>query len=202
MTDVRTMKNTMFEYEERCKIVIPDGYYFVLKLIDVETTSNTKQDVSDIFIDSYSNCRLVLSYPGGKYFILFDPKKEQPDHVTFATELCSMYTQETGNRCVANIIEFPSQMKVFVYFAWTQKEQCDELVIKYSKGKINKENITEYTFSELQKILNNVGRSWDSIKKIEKYGTFYHKSEKGDIIGSIRAYDFKSQTKFLSTVFP
>ena len=95
MTDVRALKNTMLEYEARYKIIIPDDYYFVVKLVSSSESKNN-EDVSDLFFDNYDNCRLVLSYPTGEYHILFDPLKKQPDHVSLASELASLYTHETG----------------------------------------------------------------------------------------------------------
>ena len=194
MTHVRTLKNMMKEYEEKCKIIIPEDYYFVVRLVD---SSKNKEDISDVFFNAHSNCRLVLSYEG-EYYILFDPLKEQPDHVSFASELCSLYTEETGQRCTANLVEFSSPLKVFVYFAWKQKEKCDDVIIKYSKGKITKNNITNYTFSEIQKILSKAGHDWDEISKSEKYGTIYKRGKSGEVVGSVRYYDFSAGKKFVS----
>jgi len=199
MTDVRTLKNAMLEYESKCKVVIPENYYYVVKLVDI--SPSTESEI-EIFFDNYSHCRMVLSYLKGEYYILFDPLEKQPDHVSFATELCSAYTQKTGRKCFANIVEFSSQTKVFIYYAWVQKEKCDELLIQLSKGKITKNNITEYTFLELKKILNKNGKKWEDIDSAEKYGTFYKRSSfSDDIIGSFCYYNFSDDKKFLSDIF-
>lgn len=202
MTDVRTLKNAMLEYESKCKVVIPENYYYIVKLIDTSSSKHQTEGEVEIFFDQYSHCRLILFYPKGEYYILFDPLEKQPDHVSFATELCSAYTRETGRKCMANVIEFSSQMKVFIYYAWVQKEKCDEMLIRASNGKITKDNIVEYTFSELKKILSKNGKKWEDFNSAEKYGTFYKRSSNGDdVIGSFCYYNFSDDKKFLSDIF-
>jgi hypothetical protein len=180
MTSIKRLQNDISAQEDVSDRRVPANSYYIIWIVC--DTAKDGAMVSLVKKLLYSGERLPLcSYIYGSSIYLLFSSVEQGEHYLSGNHhaLCSKFTSlavlHLGCEVSTRIIEIETRTKVLIYFYTKIQESIKQTIAAKSKGKLDKKELTQLTFAELKKALNDkCSISWDDdLGGEEKYGIFY-----------------------------
>lgn len=177
MSTVKRLQNDMDNCEDLSDRKIPNDSYYII-YFKVGTLAAATDLVKKLLRRS-DNVPLAGYVYHSEAYVLFSSVETgehflQGNHHSICSKYTSIAVLETMAEVDTKIVELDTRTKVVIYLYNKVCEGMKKTLMARSKGTIDAKDLSQYTFSEVKRILLSKAKVvWDDVESAERFGTIY-----------------------------